>query len=212
MDLGQRRFPQTHSLKPAAGFLSSLSVPQHTLNVCICTSVFYCTCVVYHMRSTVYLAHMEPTSRQQASSSLPHNSCYYFSKPLYILYFSFGFCPTPPYFSLIFSAFLLSPTFTFCVGSLYSVHMPPPLPAVLFSLVSNHTRLEPAQRRSSTHGNHLKVLGSLPCFSTLCSFSHFPSIPHSPHYTPLYFPHVPTFLIIFLNFGKGSLELIIVLV
>lgn len=201
----------SYSLTPwnlLLGFLhlSSHTIPQRTINVCICTSVFYCTCVVYHMCSTVYSAHMEPTL--QAAGPLPR--CLFRSLSLLLLIFllSFPFSSLsllhfPSLFSFVLLRSTLSLLLIFSVSAFYFlplspspflpfttlrlVHMPPPLPPVLFSLVSNHTRLEPAQLCSSTHGNHLKVLcWSLPCFSALRSLTFLPfPFPRSCSFLPL---------------------------
>lgn len=87
----------SYSLTPwnlLLGLLSSLTISQHRINVCICTSVFYSACVVYHMCSTVYLAHMGPTI--QAAGILPHHLFHSISllstlKPKYLFYFTFLF-------------------------------------------------------------------------------------------------------------------------
>lgn len=108
-------------------------------------------------------------------------------------------------FSLIFIHFLclcliLSPSFTFLVPSLhYAVphSYDSSITTVLFSLVSNHTHLEPAQFSSSTHGNHLKLLGWSPPLFLCPLFSYFSSFSISPipdpfclsaHYTLLSIP------------------------
>lgn len=181
----------SYSLTPWNLLLGSLHLSAHIIpqstTVCICTSVFYCTCVVYHVCSTVYLAHMEPPFRQQAFSlaTIPFPlrtkpPCFYFTLIL---------CPISHSFLLLIR-FLLSLLFTFSPFSLllssapWLVHMPPPLPPVLFSLVSNHTRLEPAQLCSSTHGNHLKLLCWSPPLFLCPSFSQF-SLAFPPFLIPI---------------------------
>lgn len=76
--------------------LSSYTSPQRSSRVCICTSVFYCTCVVSHMCSTVYLTCTQPALKADGPFPL---TAFFFSLSL-SLPFPFPAPPSPPTFPL----------------------------------------------------------------------------------------------------------------
>lgn len=96
--------------------------PQLAINVCICTSVFYSTCVVYHMCSTVYLAHMEPTLQAPLLTAFFFYTCFLSfpsSCPPFFSYFTFSVLLALPHFAH-------SLPFTFSFSHLLSSSPSPP--------------------------------------------------------------------------------------
>lgn len=142
---------------------SSLAPSHSSPSMCAFVHLYFTVRVWFTICAQLFIWH---------TWSLPFRLLY--SQLFFSLLASFPFPPLPPLFFLLLflrpfsfttlcslSAFyflLLSPSFFLPFTTLHLIHVPPPLPPVLFSLMSNHTRLEPAQLHSSTHGNHLKLL------------------------------------------------------
>lgn len=127
-----------------------LTNPQ-VINLRVCTSVFYCMCGLPYVFQCLCGTHgAHPSGSRLSFVSTPVPLCYLSSRRGLLS----GF-PSPAFIVLSFATLRLLPG-------------PPPLSRALFLLVSNHTRLEPAQHHSSTHGNHLRVQrGSPPSFLQL---------------------------------------------
>lgn len=167
---GPRYFIFPRALKPAAGFPPPLLShrPTATLSACAFVRLYF----TVRVHSPLYLAHMQPTL--EAVGLLP---CY-LSQLLTNLVSHLSvilFLSAPPAPSFALCSLPRSPSWFLPSSAVRLAHMPPPLPPVLFSLVSNRTRLEPAQLCSSTHGNHLRV-DPRPCFFALRSLTSFPPV------------------------------------
>lgn len=219
------------SLKPAAGFPPHLvshhpTVHRQCVHLYIC--IFLYVCGLPYVLNCLFGTYGACPSDSRPSPSLP-------SSLLLLDTFPSTLPANPPHTSHSTSlsnsflasscSALFSPSHSFSLPFTFSLFhllhpflsllcaalcMPPLLPLVFFSLVSNHTRLEPAQLRSSTHGNHLKVLCWSPPLFLCPPFSHFYSLCFFPipdlfwpsaHYTQfLTLPPLFHFSLYFLSF------------
>lgn len=176
------------SLPETCCWVSSHTIPQHTSSVHLYICILQYVCGLPYVLNCLFGTYGANPSGSRPSPSLPfslHSSCSFSSQssrwtPLLSLTF-------PLFLALSRSA--LIPSLLFVFSASYFLPLSPSsflpirhsaphsyassITTVLFSLVSNHTHLEPAQLCSSTHGNHLKLLGWSPPLFLCPLFSYF---------------------------------------